>query len=630
MLESKNDNLQEQAEGQESTLKSVETAFSDKEKALDSIANFNAEDNEDNASHEESTIPQLDYERLDFEQLTAQLNKLIKNHKVTAIRNHVNDIRKVFYGKYNDLLNEKKTVFFEENPDALDTDFEFIFPEKGHFDSLYHEFRVMQDNHFKTLQNSLNNNLEKRLAIIDKLKNLVDEKEGISDALKQLADIREEWKNAGAIPKDKYNHVWNNYHFHLERFYDQLHLDREARDLDFKYNLEQKTKLIARAELLLQEEDVMKAFGELQTLHRIWREEIGPVDREVREQVWERFSDLTKQLHDKRELLFEQLRQVEREHLALKVNIISEIDKISKQQISNHTIWQKEIKRVEELRQRFFSIGRIPIEYTDEVWGLFQLANRNFNQNKNNFYKELKREQQENYTKKLALLEQAQAYKDSEDYEKATPIMKRIQEDWKKVGHVPRKYSEQLWADFKEACNAFFDRYHEQRKLVNKEGLEVYDKKKAYLDMVKGITLSGDHKQDLDEIKKHIAAWKEFGKVPFEKRFIEGKFNKALDVLFDQLSLSKREMEAEKFNSRIDNLMEENDGRKLQQEVQFVQRKIEEISSDIIQLENNLACISNATKDNPLVKEVNKSIDRSKEELKIWKDKLNKLRTLNK
>ncbi|MDR0228343.1 MAG: DUF349 domain-containing protein [Flavobacteriaceae bacterium] len=629
MLENKNDNLQVQAEGQESTLKSVETAYSDKEKALDSIANFNAEDNEDNASQEESSIPQLDYDLLDFEQLNAQLSKLVKNHKVTAIRNHVNEIRKVFYGKYNDLINEKKTVFFEENPDALDTEFEFIFPIKGQFDSLYHEFRVLQDNHFKTLQNSLNNNLEKRLAIIDKLKNLVDEKEGISDALKQLADIREEWKNAGAIPKDKYNHVWNNYHFHLERFYDQLHLDREARDLDFKYNLEQKTKLIARAELLLQEEDVMKAFGELQTLHRIWREEIGPVDREVREQVWERFSDLTKQLHDKRELLFDQLRQVEKEHLALKVNIISEIDKISKQQITNHSIWQKEIKRVEELRQRFFSIGRIPIEYTDEVWGLFQLANRNFNQNKNNFYKELKREQQENYAKKLALLEKAQAHKDSDDYEKATPIMKKIQDDWKKIGHVPRKYSEQLWADFKEACNSFFDRYHEQRKLVNKEGLEVYDKKKAYLDMVKGITLSGDHKQDLEEIKKHIAAWKELGKVPFEKRFIEGKFNKALDVLFDQLSLSKREMEAEKFNSRIDNLMEENDGRKLQQEVQFVQRKIEEISSDVIQLENNLAYISNATKDNPLVKEVNKSIDRSKEELKIWKDKLTKLRNLN-
>lgn len=627
MLESKNDNLQTVADGQEAIV--VSATVSEKEKAMDNMATSNAEDNEENANQEEKTVPHLDYEVLSFEELTDELQKLIKNHSINAIRNHVNEIKKAFFAKYNDFINEKKTVFYAENPDALDSDFEYNLPIKKDFDTCYYDFKALQDAHFKNLQNSLNTGLEKRLAIIERLRKLVDEKEATSDALKQLGDLRDEWKNAGPIPKDKYNHVWNNYHFHIERFYDQLHLDRESRDLDFKHNLEQKLKVIAKAEMLVQEEDVLRAFSELQTLHRIWREEIGPVDREIREEIWEKFSDLTKQLHDKRELIFEQLRQVERENLRLKVAIISDIDKVSKDKITNHSVWQKEIKHVEELRQQFFSIGRVPLEYTDEVWGLFQLANRNFNSNKNLFYKDLKKDQQTNYSTKLALLEKAKEYQESTDYEKALPIMKKIQEDWKKVGHVPRKYSEQLWADFKLACNAFFDRYHEQRKLANKEGLDIYDKKKEFLDVVKSIQLSGNHKEDLETIKKHINTWKELGRVPFEKRFIESKFNKAMDLLFDQLSLSKREMEAAKFSNRIDNLVDENDSRKLHQEVLFVQRKIDEISSDILQLENNLAYISNATKENPLVKEVNKSIERSKEEVKIWQDKLAKLRSIS-
>ncbi|SHM24357.1 DUF349 domain-containing protein [Myroides odoratimimus] len=627
MLEQKNDNLHELADGQKPESNSNAVVPTDKEKALDSITASNAEEGEDLASYEESNIPTVNYEKLDLEKLTKELHKLIKNYKVTAIKDHVEDIKKEFYTKYNDLVDEKKEAFFDENPDANESDFQYILPIKTDFDKYYDEYRVAKNAYFKQLQNNLNVNLEKRLSIIEKLKQLI-ENEHNGDALKQLGELREEWKTAGPIPKDKYNHVWNNYHFHVERFYDQLHLDRESRDLDFKYNLEQKQKLIARAEELLENDDIIKSFRELQTLHRIWKEEIGPVDREIREQIWDQFSEITKQLHDKREILFEQLRSVERENLALKVAIISEIDILSKQKITNHNQWQKEIAKVEELRQRFFSIGKVPLDNNEQVWDLFKLATRNFNSNKNAYYKELKKEQQDNYAKKLALIKRAQELKDSEDFAKVTPIMKKIQDDWKLIGHVPRKYSDQLWADFKEACNSYFDRYHAIKNKESAVELDAYNRKKEYLDLLRGFQLSGDHKTDLGEIKNHINNWKSIGAVPANKRFIEGKFNKILDVLFDKLSLSKRETEAVKFNNRLESILETNDKRKLQNEALFIQRKIEEINSSIIQLENNLAYIHNATDDNPFVKEVKKSIEKQRDDLKIWEDKLTQIRNI--
>lgn len=630
MLEEKNENLHELADGQNPESNTPNSAhLAEREKALDSITASNAEESEDNAVHEKNDITILDYEKLDMEQLANELQKLIQGYKITNIKDLVEDIKKEFYRQYTDFIDEKRETFLEENPDANANDFEYILPVKAAFDESYNEFRAKKNAYFKELQNNLTANLNKRLHIIEQIKDLVDASENKSDALKTLGDLRDEWKNAGAIPKDKYNHVWNNYHFHLERFYDQLHLDRESRDLDFKYNLDQKQKIILRAEELQQENDVIKAFRELQTLHRIWREEIGPVDREIREEIWEKFSDLTKQLHDKRELLFENLRVGEKENLGLKVHVISQIDLLSRQEITSHTQWQKEIKKVEELRNHFFSIGKVPQDNNEEVWALFKLATRNFNANKNRFYKDLKRIQQKNYNDKLALIEKALQYKDSEDYDNVTPIMKQIQEDWKKIGHVPRKYSDQLWKDFKDACNHYFDRLHAVRNTENQEGNENYTKKKDFLEELKSFTLVGDHKTDLEAIKEKINTWKNLGNVPHNKRFIEGKFNKILDVLFDKLSLSKRETEAMKFSNKLDDLLESNDKRKLQQEALFIQRKIEEISSGVLQLENNLAYVSNATKDNPLVKEVHKSIEKHKDELKIWKDKLQQIRSLD-
>ncbi len=599
--------------------------------AMNAIANANAEESEDETVKGRYDIPLQDYEALPMENLVEELEKLVSEEKVMSVREHVEEIKKAFLSKYYHLLDEKKDEFHAENPDTTE-DFHYHFPLKGKFDQLYNQYRDKKNTHFKSLQNNLQANLEKRMALVEELKNLVNNPTGnISASLKQLNDIRERWKTAGPIPKDKYNHVWNNFHFHIENFYDFLHLDREARDLDFKHNLEQKQKIIARVEELVNETDINKSFRELQDLHRIWKEEIGPVSRDQREIIWERFSELTKQMHDKREAFYQSFRATENENLEKKKGIIAQLEVLAQEKVDSHALWLAQIEKVEALRNEFFATGKVPAEVNEETWAAFKTAVRNFNVLKNSFYKDIKKDQNDNLSKKQALVARANELKDSEDFNATTPVMKQIQEEWKQVGHVPRKFSDALWTEFKAACNHYFERLKNSRNEEDAVEVEAFEKKKEYLETLKGFELVGDHKTDLDAIKAHIETWKGFGKVPFNRRHIEGKFNKILDALFEKLSASKKEGDRMRFANKLDNLSADN--RKLDNERVFIMRKIDEVQHEIFQLENNIQFFQNtknAKKENSIVTEVRKNIEKHKEELLSWKEKLKQIRELNK
>lgn len=624
-----NDVVSETADAIEISPEELEetVVVSDNQKALDAIADSNAEESEDETLKERHEIPMQDYEAMDMESLVAELEKLVAVEKVMSVKDHVEELRSAFLSKYNHFIEEKREEFLAENPDTTE-DFHYHLPLKVKFDTLINQYRDKKNTHFKSLQNNLKANLDVRLAIVEELKELINPQENIKDTLKHFNELRERWKNAGPIPRDKYNHVWNNYHFHVENFYDYLHLDREARDLDFKHNLEQKQRIISRVEELVNEPDVNKAFRELQDLHKIWKEDIGPVSREHREAIWNTFSELTKKIHDKRELLFEKQRGTEQENLEKKKEIISKIAELAKEKVEAHSSWQAQIEKVEALRNEFFATGKVPADVNEETWSAFKNAVRDFNALKNSFYKDIKKDQQENLNKKMALVERAKSLKDSEDFAATTPVMKQIQEEWKQIGHVPRKYSDSIWKEFKEACNHYFDKLHAQRNEVNSEELEAFEKKKAYLETIRDFELTGEHKADLDAIKAHIETWKGFGKVPHARRHIEGKFNKILDALFDKLSLSKKDSEMARFNSRIDQLSSSDDSRKLENEKIFLIRKIEEVQQEIFQLENNIQFFANAKKDNPMVLEVKKNIERHKESLQMWKEKLKQVRNL--
>jgi hypothetical protein len=649
MLEEKNDNLQEAdgnlghdsaesnqldtavlEENEDTATETLLATETENHAIVEAIAQTNAEESEDETLKDRHDIPMQDYDTLSLESLVEELKTLVSNEKVMSVKEHVEEIKKAFLAKYNHFLEEKKEEFLAENQDPNE-EFQYHSPLKTKFDQYYAIFRDTKNAHFKSLQTNLKTNLENRLAIVEELKELINPQENIKDTLKHFNELRERWKNAGPIPKDKYNHVWNNFHFHVENFYDYLHLDREARDLDFKHNLEQKQKIVARVEELVNEADINKAFRELQDLHRIWKEDIGPVSREHRDEIWNKFSDLTKKMHDKREVLFENLRGTELENLEKKKEIIAKIEVLATEKVNAHSQWLAQIEKVEALRTAFFSAGKVPSDVNEETWASFKTAVRNFNTFKNSFYKDIKKDQNDNLSKKTALVAKAKQLQESIDFAATTPIMKQIQEEWKQIGHVPRKYSDKIWKEFKDACNHYFEKLKEQKSEENEEEVAAFENKKAYLETLRAFQLTGDHKTDLDAIKLHIETWKNFGKVPFPRRHIEGKFNKILDALFEKLSLSKKDTEMMRFSNRMDHLSESNDTRKLDNEKIFLMRKIDEVQNEIFQLENNIQFFTNtknAKKENSIVLEVRKNIAIHKESLELWKEKLKQLRNL--
>ncbi|WP_086477382.1 MULTISPECIES: DUF349 domain-containing protein [Arenibacter] len=593
---------------------------------LDEIDESNAEDAEDTDNQQRHHIPMPDYHSMSMENLVGELQRLVRNEKVQAIKKHVDSIKYEFDQKFQEFLEEKKEDFIASGGNEID--FRYNSVTKRQFNEVYSDYREKRNAYYKNLEQGLKSNLTKRLEIIEELKGLINVEEDINTTYKNFKDIQERWKTAGPVPRTNYNDVWRTYHHHIELFYDFLHLNRELRDLDFKHNYEEKLKIAERAEALATEKDLHKAFQELQSLHKMWKEEIGPVAKEHREEIWERFSKATKQLHQRRQEYYKDLEKVYEANLEKKNEIINSIKKIASSTANKHKELQQQIREIESLREQFFKAGKVPQKVNEQTWASFKSAVREFNRNKNNFYKNLKKEQQINLDKKRALLDLAVSLKDSEEWEQTTQEMKRIQSEWKKIGHVPRKYSDKIWKEFKAACNHYFDRFHALKNEAQKEELENFEKKNACLDRLKEFELSGDKDKDLATIKEFIAEWKESGRVPYNKMSINAKFNKILDAIFKKLDISKQEAELLKYGNKIQRLANNDNDYAIANERTFIKRKIDESKNEIRQLENNLQFFSNASEDNPLVKDVIKKINKHKESLATWKAKLKKLNIL--
>lgn len=572
----------------------------------------------------DSITSKKEYSAMSKAQLVAALQELIKSKPIPEIKNEVEELKNEFNSRFEEELAEKKEEFLAQGGNIID--FQYTTPIKQNFNSAYFEYKEKRNNHYKKLKNDLQANLKKRLELIEELKGLIDVEENINTTYKLFKDIQIRWREAGPIPRDGYNTVWNTYHHHVENFYDFLHLNREFRDLDFKHNLEQKLKIINRAEELTKDENLNKVFRELQMLHKMWKEDTGPVAKEYRDEVWDRFSAATKIIHDKRALLQKELEKDFEKNLEKKNEVIAQIKTLADTTKESHQAWQQSIKTLETLRNQFFNLGKVPSKNNEESWNSFKDAVNSFNKKKNRFYKNQKKDQFANLAKKQELIKIAEENKDNEDFDVVTPLMKKIQNEWKTIGHVPRKDSDKVWKKFKAACNHYFDKVNAERKVANKEEVEAFEKKTALMEELETFLLSGDTKKDLETIKSTIAAWKEIGKIPYNKKNIDGKFNKIIDALFKKLDISKKEVELLKYDNKLVAISSKEDERKMQNEHFFISKKIEEVKAEINQLENNLGFFQHVNDKNPLVREVHKNIQRLKDDLELWKAKLGKLK----
>lgn len=604
----------------------ITSAKTDEETDEDDEEEVASSDDDDDQDDEEDNSDKVDYSTLNKTQLISALKDLIENSPIQKIKNEVDEIKNEFNSQFQDELAAQKEKFIADGGNEID--FYFESKEKKEFNTVFNTYRDKKNAHYKKLKNDLESNLATRVTLIEELKALLDNEKSVHNNYKDLKDIQDRWKEAGAIPRDKYNTVWNNYHHYIETYYDALNKDREFRDLDFQKNLEKKERLIKRTEELAKESNIDKAFKELQLIHRKWKEEIGPVAREFRDEIWDKFSAATKIIHDKKQEAEALLEEKYLENFSIKKELIGLIDKVKEETKNTHSSWQKAMDQVQEIRDVFFSAGRVPKEKNKEIWASFKETTRNFNKAKNDFYKRQKNQQFENLEKKKALIEIAEANKNSEDYENATNLFKKIQSDWKKIGHVPRKDSDKIWKQFKNACNHYFDRLSSLKEEAEKELMGNFTKKEDFLNQLDALKLSGEHQEDLKVIMSKVNEWKSIGRVPFKKKSIEQKFNKKLDELFGNLNLEKKETELLKFENKLNAMASVDDTRALENEEFYIRKKIDEARSEVNQLENNLGFFQHVSDDNPMVKDVHKNIARHKEQLQLWQDKLNKLKTL--
>lgn len=567
-------------------------------------------------------IPQEDYRTLSQEALLSSLNKLVSSYPVQLIKDQVEAIRTQFNENFDQAAQVSKEAFLAEGGNEID--FHYTTPLKKQFNEAYFEYKGQRNKYYKNIQTNLENNLKIRLQLIEDLKIVVaDNEKSVGRKFTAFNEIKEKWHQVGAIPRDQNNVVWNTFYHHVDKFYEVVHLDREFRDKNYKHNLEQKLMIIDRAKELVQETSINRAFRELQVLHEIWKEEIGPVAKEYKELIWEKFSDLTKTIHDKRQAYFAEQDAKQEENLVVRKEIIAKIGEVTATQKSSHKDWQEASKQIEELHEAFKQSGRVPNEFKNSIWDEFRAAERLFNRTKNEYYKEIKGGQLENLAKKKELIKIAEEHKESEDFEATTQLMKKIQNDWKKIGHVPRKDSDKVWKQFKDACNYYFDRINSKRNEANKEQEEAYEKKVSFIEAIKSEAI-----ENIETINAKISEWKGLGTVPYKKRDIEKKFSEVLDGLFGKLNINKKEAELLKFETRLAEIKAQDDERLLHNEKTFIRKKTDEIKGEILQLQNNLQFFKHADKSNPLVADVYKRIEKFEDELDVWTQKWRKIKSL--
>ena len=472
-------------------------------------------------------------------------------------------------------------------------------------------------------------NLAKKLEIIEKIKAMATSPDEANKSYQEFKNLQQEWKDIKTVPADKANELWRNYQLYVEQFYDLLKLNSEAREYDFKKNLEAKTQLCEAAEKLAEEEDVISAFHQLQDLHQQYRE-IGPVAKELREEIWARFKAASTVINKKHQQYFEDQRAKEEENLTQKTALCEKVEEISQAEYKHASDWEKATKEVIDLQGEWKKIGFAPQKMNVKIFERFRTANDVFFSKKAEFFKTLKSEYTANAEKKKALVEKAQALADSTDWKKTGDKLIALQKEWKKIGIVPRKQGDQLWKDFLEACNKFFEARNKQNAGTRSEEHANLDKKRDIVKQLNElIENAGDNVQQ--KLQKLTEQYNAIGHVPFkEKDKIYKEYHDALDKIYKNLHINNAKRHLDNFKSNLKNVAEKG-SEALDNERGRLLRRYDQLRSEITTYENNLGFLNAASKKgNSLVEEMNRKVQKLKDDLELVKQKIKAIDAENK
>lgn len=598
--------LQEKPEHQADVDTQKSVGIPPEEKVLSEIDPEKADHGEPEAAQTENS--EMDESsNLSLPEVLNEMEKLINQENAGSHFRTFNQLKERANHLISDETEDQKSEFVAAG--NSEETFSFHHPMQAKLSGLIHVFREKNDEYTKKQEENHSKNLEERQGIIENLKNLYTNTEAGTNLFKAIRVIKEEWKNAGQVAKSEFKILNNNYFHHLNQFYQMLDMNKEYMEQEYAHNLEKRQHIIERAKELQTEPAVQKALNELQYLHKLWKEEAEPVAEEFREKTWDEFKEISNKIHDRKSELSAQIDEEQTENLAKKNKIIEEIKKItSPEKEPNHNYWQNSIKKIEDLRSEFLKLGSVPRKVSNQNWNDFKQHLRNFNTSKNQFYKGLKNSQQANLDEKLKLIATAKDNMLSEDWETVVPLFKKLQEDWKKIGHVPRSMTNKVWDDFREACNTFFNNYREKNDAVNDNWKENFKHKKQLLDELKEITAEDGSVEKIEQIK---TSWNNIGKVPREKININTEFNKTLR---EKLKLNK----ISEYSLKEEGLSEN----QVTDKARKIKNQIGDLEAEIVKMENNLGFFSNSSRENPLLKETYEKIDDKKSQLESMKQSL--------
>ena len=598
----------------------VEQPVENKEEAAEApVAETAAETEQETEQATEPETEKVDFSNKGLKEIVDTFKELIDGENMQQLYKHAEALKAAFY---KNLRKEKIASGLEqpaetaapeaageaaENAEETVSFNPFAEIERG-FKDLYAQYKTKRAAFTQELEHQKEENYNEKLAIIEDLKALLEKSEDLNRTFPQFREIQNRWRAAGPVPQNKVKDLYDTYQHNVEKFYDYVKINKEFRDLDFRKNLEAKEELCEKAEALDKEEDVVGAFRVLQKLHEQWKE-LGPVSKEYRESIWDRFKAATTVINKKHQAYYDSQKGNQKENLEAKTALCEKVEAISQTEIKDSTAWNNLTKEIEEIQKEWKTIGFASKKDNQKVYDRFRAACDAFFARKREFYSDFKSQMQDNLSRKIELCEKAEALKDSTDWKKTSDDFIELQKQWKEIGPVSRKKSEQVWKRFRAACDAFFDNREKNHGNQDSEQVENLEKKRSLIEEVKAYSVEG--RDDAREaLRAFQARWNEIGFVPFkEKGKVQDAFRNAINEKFAEIREG-----AGRFSNRVDRTVRTERDRLVQK---FVKKE-----QEIATWENNLGFFAKSKNAEALLKDMQKQIDQAKEELSELEEKI--------
>jgi hypothetical protein len=575
---------------------------------------------------ESSEEIQVDFADLSEKELVEKAKELMKldMSSYVSLKPAMDEIKQQFYKKLKQREDELKNAFLESGgaeedftppADELETELKDILAS----------YKEKRNKEFQSAEKEKEDNLSAKQRILEELKALIENTDDFGKKVPAFQRLQQEWKSIGQVPATEVTNLWKSYQLYVETFYDNLKINNELRDYDFRKNLEIKTNLCEQAEKLADETDIVLAFRKLQILHEEWRE-TGPVSRENRESIWERFKVASTVINKRHHDYFDNLREKEAENLVLKTALCEKIEGIDLENVASYKEWQEKTDEIITLQEEWKKIGFAPKKDNIVIYERFRAACDKFFQKKNEFYKSVREQLNENLAKKIALCEKAEALKDNEDWKETTDKMIQLQKDWKTIGPVPKKQSDSVWKRFIIACDYFFDQKNKNFKSQKDEQATNLKRKRELIAQIQNLDVKEEQVESFKKLKALIVEWNNVGHVPFkDKDKIYKEYKTAIDAQFDRLNMDQVSRRMDLFKANIEELAEKG-SQKLMIERKKLMRIYESLNNDIATYENNIGFFSGSSKSaDTLKKDMEQKITKLKEERNIIFEKIKML-----